>query len=482
MAIALCGAASIASLSAAVRQQAPGVARGALSPGLLAVRHVAVIPMTSDVVLGDATVIVRDGRIVAVGPAATTPVPRGARIIEGAGKFLIPGLADMHVHLLSDGDEVNDSAGPAELGVMLANGVTAARLMIGTPEQLALRRQVIAGSVVGPQIWVASPQLTGRASENALVVTTPNEARDAVRRSAEAGYDFIKVTLFITREVFDAIIDEAKTRGIRVVGHVDPEVGVRRALEAGEQIEHLDSYLEAVLGDSAPMRESLTQMLVYRNQNWPSMDYIDDKKIDQIAGATARAGVFVNPTQNVFNTSFGIGESDSVIRNRPDWHFWPPKMRAGYLRAHANYWDRARWSERTDARARRYVEVRNKLVKAIHDSGGKIMAGSDTPEWFHMYGWGLHRELQALVRAGLTPFQALTAATRRPAEFLEATREWGTIEPGKRADFLLLSANPLTDIRNSAAIEAVAIGGRWLPRAQLDAMVARGVKAVHIAQ
>ena len=483
MPIVLCTTVAAASLSAAVRQQSrPGVVRGALSRGLLAVRHVSVIPMTTDTLLRDATVIVRDGRIIAVGPTATTTVPPGAQVVEGAGKFLIPGLADMHVHLLSDGDEVHDSAGPAELGVMLANGVTAARLMIGTPEQLTLRRDVVSGAVTGPQLWVASPQLTGRASENALVVTTPNEARDAVRRSAEAGYDFIKITLYITRDVFDAIVDEAKLRGIRVVGHVDPEVGVRRALEAGEQIEHLDSYLEAVLSDSAPMRESLTQMLVYRNQNWASMDHIDVRKIDQIAGATARAGVFVNPTQNVFNTAFGMGESDSTIRNRPDWQFWPPKMRAGYLRAHAHYWDRARWDQRTDARARRYVEVRNKLVKAIHDSGGKIMAGSDTPEWFHMYGWGLHRELQALVRAGLTPFQALTAATKRPAEFLGATGEWGTIERGKRADFILLSANPLADVRNSAAIDAVAIGGRWMPRAQLDSMIARGVNAVRVAQ
>ena len=138
-------------------------------------------------------------------------------------------------------------------------------------------------------------------------------------------------------------------------------------------------------------------------------------------------------------------------------------------------------SERTDARQRRYVEVRNKLVKAIQDSGGKIMAGSDTPEWFHMYGWGLHRELQALVRAGLTPFQALTAATKHPAEFFGATAEWGTIERGKRADFVMLSANPLADIRNSAAIEAVTIGGKWMPRAQLDAMIARGVNAVRVA-
>jgi imidazolonepropionase-like amidohydrolase len=156
-------------------------------------------------------------------------------------------------------------------------------------------------------------------------------------------------------------------------------------------------------------------------------------------------------------------------------------MRQGYLRAHSNYWDPAKAGERTEVRRRRYVEVRNKLVKAIQDSGGKIMAGSDTPEWFHMYGWGLHRELQALVRAGLTPFQALTAATKRPAEFLGATAEWGTIERGKRADFILLEANPLTDIRNTTAIDGVSIGGRWMTRAQLDAMIARGVSAVRVA-
>ncbi|MGQ0643156.1 MAG: amidohydrolase family protein [Gemmatimonadaceae bacterium] len=126
--------------------------------------------------------------------------------------------------------------------------------------------------------------------------------------------------------------------------------------------------------------------------------------------------------------------------------------------------------------------MRNRLVKAIHDSGGQIVTGSDTPEWFHMYGWGLHRELHALVRAGLTPYEALRAATRTPAEFFGATAVWGTIEPGKRADFILLSANPLTDIRNTTTIEGVSIGGRWLPRPQLDAMIARGVKAVHVQQ
>jgi imidazolonepropionase-like amidohydrolase len=126
---------------------------------------------------------------------------------------------------------------------------------------------------------------------------------------------------------------------------------------------------------------------------------------------------------------------------------------------------------RTEARRRRYVEVRNAVVKAIADSGGKVLAGSDTPEWFHLYGYGLHRELAALVAAGLTPYQALEAATRNPAEFLEASREWGTIEAGKRADLVLLAADPLADIRNTTRIEGVSMGGRWLDRATLDGMI-----------
>ena len=455
-----------------------GVSRTTLTRETLAIRNVTVISMASPAptVGVGATVLVRDGRIAAVG--TTLSIPSDARVIDGTGKFLIPGLSDMHTHLLSDGAEVHDSAGPAEIGVMLANGITTARLMIGTPEQLALRRAVAQGSVVGLQLWVASPQLTGRASENALVVTTPEEARGAVMKAAEAGYDFVKITLFITKPVYDAIIDEAKRRSIRVVGHVEPVVGLRAATSANQQIEHLDSFFEEALADSAPTRESVTQAGVFANRNWVSLDHVDNRKLDSLAGAVARSGVFVGPTQNVFNTAFAIGESRAQLEDRPDWRFWPPRMRQGYLNAHTRYWDPARAPERTEARRRRYVEVRNRAVKAIQDSGGKLIAGSDTPEWFHMYGWGLHRELQALVKAGLTPMQALAAATVNPAAFFGASREWGTIEAGKRADLVLLTANPLDDIANTMKIDAVAVGGRWLARSELDALIANGTRLI----
>jgi imidazolonepropionase-like amidohydrolase len=373
----------------------------------------------------------------------------------------------MHAHLYSDGD-VPDSVARYELGVMVANGVTATRFMIGTREHFALRREVEAGRIVGPQLWLASPQFTGQEDVNSRVVTSPEDARKAVKEMADLGYDFVKLTLFITPAVYDAIAGEAKRQGIRVVGHVDPEVGVARALAAKQQIEHLDNYLESVLADSAPMRSSVSDRGLFKLENWTSLDYVDDAKVDSIAGATARAGIFTTPTLTVFKTAFALGQSEEEIKARPDWSIMPQDMRALYLRAREKYWR----NPATEARRMRYVQVRDRLVKAIADSGGKIMAGSDTPEWFFGYGWTLHRELESLVAAGLTPHQALAAATTNPAEFLRASKEWGTIEPGKRADLLLLSADPLEDIRNTSRIEAVVVGGRWLDREERERMIA----------
>ena len=452
--------------------------RTPLSRGTLAITGVSVIPMTADTILREMTVLVRDGRIASIAPVRTTRLPRGTRAIDGRGKYLIPGLTDAHTHLYSD-EEVADSLAPYELGVMLANGVTTARLMIGTPEQLILRDDVKAGRVLGPQLWLASPQLTGHRTSNARTVTTPEEARTAVREVAEQGYDFVKLTEDIPPDVYDAIADEARQRAIRVDGHVDPRVGVMRALAAKQNIQHLDSYFEAALADGAPMSASLTQGGVFRLANWRSIDYVDDAKLAKLAGATARAGIWSTPTLVIFNTAFGIGFTDDELRNRPDWSLMPAGFRKLYLNARTKYWNPANDSVRTPERRRRYVDVRNRLAKAIVDSGGKLLAGSDSPDWFLVYGWTLHRELAALVVAGLTPYQALTAATRNPAEYFGALGEWGTIEVGKRADLVLLSANPLERIENTTKIDAVAIGGRWLERAELDRMIQAAVKRIN---
>jgi imidazolonepropionase-like amidohydrolase len=343
--------------------------------------------------------------------------------------------------------------------------------MIGTPEHLVLRREVAAGRIAGPQLWLASPQLTGRPDLNASVVTTPDEARAAVRSAADSAYDFIKITNYITPPVYDAIIDEARQRRIRVDGHVEPDVGVPHALASGQHIQHLDGYFEAVLADSSPMRASVTQAGIFQLRNWESLDYIDNAKIARIAGATARAGIWSTPTLTVFNTAFAKGQTEEEVKARPDWQILSRKHRDLYLRALSRYWAPATAQQRTEARRQRYVQVRNALTKAINDSGGKLLAGSDSPEWFMAYGRTLHRELESFVEAGLTPYQALLTATRNPAEFLGASAEWGTIEAGKRADLVMLSGNPLAEIGNTAAIDAVALGGRWFSKAELESMI-----------
>jgi imidazolonepropionase-like amidohydrolase len=433
----------------------------------LVISDVSVVPMVGTATsIPRATVVIQGGRISAIHVGTAPNLPAGATRIDGRGKFLMPGLTDMHAHLYAD-EWVPDSVAPHELGVYLAHGVTTARMMIGTPVHLQLRREIRAGRRMGPTLFVASPHLTGDGGKNSLMARTPDEARAAVRHAADSGYDFVKITTNITPEVFDAVVAEARARNIRVVGHVDPRVGVARALAAGQQIEHLDNYMESVLADSAPSRQSVSDVGAYRAANWNSLLHVDMRKVDAIAGATARAGVYVTPTLGFFSSWFATRMTDAEVAARPDFAHIPPAMRDLYLRSRTGYWR----NPPSDELRARYLTIRRHMVRAIVDSGGKIMAGSDGPGGLQGYGWMMHRELEALVAAGLTPHQALAAATTVPAEFLGTSGESGSIAVGKRADLVLLSANPLDDIRNTSRIEGVVVGGQWLDRVRLNGMI-----------
>ncbi|HYE74646.1 MAG TPA: amidohydrolase family protein, partial [Blastocatellia bacterium] len=291
--------------------------------------NVNVIPMDRERVLNNQTVVIRDGRIAEIGDAAKVKVPNGAVQIDGRGKYLIPGLADMHTHLFSD-DEFPDALAGDELAVMIANGVTTIRLMIGTPEHLVMRKKIAQGEMLGPTLYVASPQLAGKSYGkvfNGYVVTNAEEARRAVLEAKAAGYDFIKLTISISPEVYDAVIQTAKEVGIRVVGHVDLRVGLQHALNSGEHLEHLDSYMEAVLKDDAPSKVSVSDTGVWRKPNWSTLDYVDERKIAEVSKATAKAGIYTCPTLTFFKMSFAVEQSDDEIRARPDFRFFPVYLR-----------------------------------------------------------------------------------------------------------------------------------------------------------
>lgn len=423
-----------------------------------------VVPMDRERVLTDQTVVVRDGVIVEIGDARKVRVPQGAQRIDGRGKFLIPGLTDMHVHLFTD-DEYPDALAEDEFKIMLAQGVTTIRLMTGTPEQLVLRERSAKGEIVAPTIYAASPQFTGRKATNAYVVTTEAEAREAVRKAKADGYDYLKMTTFLKPEVYEAIVGEAARQKIRVVGHADSRsVGLERALRARQQIEHLDSYLEALVPENSPVKGSVSDLYIYQPKNWESLDVLDENKIAEIARATVRANPFSVPTLYFFKSTFGVGRTEESIRAQTDIRFYPPKTVDMWVGHSKKYLAQAASPER---RAR-YVAVRNKLVKAIHDAGGKILAGSDTPEWLLLYGYTLHRELRALNEAGLSTYATLAAATRNAAEFFGTLDKTGTVERGKRADLVLLEADPLANIANTERRAGVMLKGRWFTQAELD--------------
>ncbi len=440
----------------------------AIEAQTVAFTNVNVIPMDTERVLRRQTVLITNGVIVEIG--AKVKVPKNAQIINASGKYLMPGLVDMHTHLLSDGDDYPDSIAEDELRVMVANGVTTIRFMIGTPEQLVLRARSANNEIVAPIIYSASPHLTGREQGNNFVVNTPEEAREAVRKSKAAGYDFIKITTFIKAEVYEAAIDEAAKLNIRVVGHADSRfVGVERALKARQQIEHLDGYLEMLLRDDAPGKNSISDLYIYDPKNWESLDYIDESKIAPLARATVEANPFVDPTQHFMKNTFGLPRSEESIRAQPDFKFYPAKVQELFF----NFYKKNRFINQVSYEKRaRWIEIRNKLIKEIYDAGGKIMAGSDTPEFLWLYGFSMHRELKALADAGLSNYAALEAGTKNPAQFFGTSDKVGTIEKGRRADLILLDANPLENISNTERRAGVMLRGKYYTQTEMNGWLA----------
>jgi len=433
-------------------------------PRTVAFIDVNLIPMDRERVAPHQTVIVRNGVIAEIGDVRRVEIPAGAQRIDGTDKFLIPGLTDMHVHLFSD-DEFPDSLAEDELKIMIAHGVTTIRLMIGTPEQLVLRSKSAAEQILAPAIYAASPHLTGRKQTNALVVTTDAEARAAVRKSKQDGYDFIKVTTYLQPEVYEAIVDEARKQNIRVVGHADSRsIGLARAFKARQQIEHLDSYLEALLPENAPVKGSVSDIYVYNPKNWESLDYIDENRIPEVARQTVAANPFSTPTLHLFKFTFGKGRTEDSFRLQPDIRFYPQKTIDTWTNASKRYLSTAAPLEKRE----KYIGIRNKLVKAIYDAGGRLMAGSDTPEWLMLYGHTLHLELIDLRDAGLSNYAALETATRNPAMFFGVIDKTGTIEKGKRADLVLLDANPLDDISNTQKRAGVMVKGKYYLQAEMN--------------
>lgn len=412
-------------------------------PPTLVIRDVNVIPMDRETVLEHQTVVVRDGRIVSV--AADAPaagLPEDAVVVDGRGKYLMPGLAEMHAHVGSP------EANARILPLFALNGVTTARGMLGRPAHLALRDSLARGVVLGPRFLTSGPSFSGSD-------ITPDEARRRVREQAEAGYDLIKIHPGPSRATFDALAETAHEVGLPFAGHVPADVGLDRALEAGyHTIDHIDGFMEALVppdAAGAPAQGGFFGLAM--------VPYLDTGRIPGLVERVRDAGVAIVPTQTLMENVTSNVSGDELAA-RPEYRYWSREQVEGW-RANKNAFLSDPDTPSADQRAR-YTEVRRQLIRALYDAGVAVLLGSDAPQIWNVPGFSTHRELQLYVEAGLTPYQALRTGTTDIARHLGEEGRSGVVAEGARADLILLDANPLDDIANTMAIAGVMVNGRWI--------------------
>lgn len=431
-------------------------ARQPVAGQAIAFVNVSVVPMDRDRVMPAQTVIVADGRLVAIGAAATVTVPANAQTIDGRGRYLMPGLAEMHAHI--PGGQATDEAIERVLFLYVANGVTTARGMLGAPRHLALRARARRGEILSPTIYTSGPSLNGNS------VPTAEAATRAVEEQKAAGYDFLKIHPGITRDVFETLASTARRVGIGYAGHVPLDLGLERALELRFlTIDHLDGYVEAMVPPSAPKKPTDSQ--------WFGVNLVafaDEARIGSLVTATGEAGTWMVPTQVLFEHGQGNDAPDEMAK-WAEMRYVAAEQLAQWVEGKRKFL--ASPEGAADNRAR-FIAIRRQLIRALHDGGVGMLLGSDAPQVWNVPGFATHRELKAMVASGLTPYQALAMGTRNVAAFFGTLGATGTVEVGKRADLVLVEGNPLQDIASTGRIAGVVAGGRWLGRDELDRRLA----------
>jgi imidazolonepropionase-like amidohydrolase len=425
--------------------------------------HVTVIDCTGAQPKPDQTVVVTGNHITAIGRSGRIKVPVEASVVDATGKFLIPGLWDMHVHWY----------GKDYLPLFIANGVTGVRQMWGFPFHLQWRQEIENGTLTGPRMVIASPIVDGPNPiwPGSISVATAEAGRQAVRDVKKAGYDFVKVYNLLPREAYFAISDEAKKQNIPFAGHVPYAITAAEASDAGQRtIEHLDGILVACSTHEAEMRK-ITRASPPEEQRAASKTILDtysETKARALFARFKKNHTWQCPTL-VVNRALAYLD-DPTLTSDPRLKYMPPTIREMWIPKN-DFRLKDKTAEDYAIYKKRF-QRQTEIVGAMQRTGVELLAGTDVLNPYCFPGFSLHDELALLVKAGLTPMEALQTATRNPARFLSRDKEAGTVEKGKIADLVLLDANPLTDIRNTTKINAVVVDGRLYNQADLAAMLA----------
>lgn len=442
---------------------------------------VSVIDVAAGVARANQRVVVTGARITAAGPASAVTVPAGATVVDGRGKFLIPGLWDMHVHLTPEPQQ------RSSLAMFLANGVTGVRDMAGTVDALLRWRQATAdGSIIGPRIVGAGVLVDGQPIVYGGIthmVTTPAQARQAVDSLVRRGVDFIKAYEMLRADVFAALAEESRRQGIPFAGHLPLAVSAEDAVRAGmRSFEHLRNMEVACSTKADSLRGVAVQMLdAGRDQSGMPLrasihtairarayETPDEPRCAALIRLMAERGAWHDPnlvlgTQQAFR-------HDTTARIQQWVRYLPTQLRASFNRSTPPQGGRGRGGMPPEELQRR-ADWALRFVKRLHDAGIGILPGSDYPNAVMVPGPTVHEELALFVRAGLSPAEALRTATLNPARYLGLTDSLGTVAAGMVADLVLLDANPLADIRSVAEVHTVWRVGKPFARATLTALL-----------
>jgi imidazolonepropionase-like amidohydrolase len=441
-----------------------------------------------DVVKGETrarqTVLIDNGRIADAGSSDAVAIPADAIRIPGQGRYLIPGLWDMHIHLRSDERKpdiplVEENA--ALLGLFLPNGVVGVREMGGdlADHVLRWRDEIRSGKRTGPRILTAGRKIDREppAWDGSLGVTTPEAAREAVRQVKQSGADFVKVYFsIVSPEVLGAVVDEAHKNNLKVIGHKAYNLSIQAMLDIGQDgIEHAQYLLAAKrddyeqYGHEMAARRGTPLAMDSAEQNARLLHMEDAKEEARVYQAMAAKQVWVTPTLAVvtrLHQDLGVRDFESDDRKRfvfpAVWESWDPKLGR-----------RTPLQGRNRELAAEVDKRSQQAVVAAHKAGVPMVAGTDcgVDNNYMFPGWSIHEELESLVKAGLTPAEALRMATIDAARWRGETATEGSVEKGKTADLVLLRSNPLEAIRHTREIESVVAGGKYYSRPDLDAML-----------
>ncbi len=381
-----------------------------------------------------------------------------ATVIDGTGKYIIPGLAEMHAHIpppSTSETRINET-----LFLYLSNGITTIRGMLGHPSHLVLRKKAESGEILSPRIFTSSPSLNGNS------IKTTAEAIEKVTSYRKEGYDFLKIHPGIKLEVFNSVVETANKVGIPFAGHVPVDVGIRHAIKSGyASIDHVDGFLEGLVPESKNVNPNDNGFFGY---NFTPL--ADTSVIDELVNLAKEHKVWIVPTQSLYERWFAPISANELLKDS-EMKYMPVSTLENWKQRKNQYtienpnFNEEQWQQ--------FNVIRRQLIKRLQENGHGILLGSDAPQLFNVPGFSIHHEIQGMIGAGLSPLEILQSGTINPATYVDMESVFGQVKEGFIADLVLLDANPLDDIKALKQISGVMIKGTWISKATIDEKLAK---------